>query len=86
MLSSMKKTYVFAVILAAAAFLFSAVSAFADTYQVKIIKTTQSKASCGIDSTGDFVSDTMLFGSVPTCRGIRALDRQAPLRSGRAVR
>jgi hypothetical protein len=83
----MKKTYVFAVILAAAAFLFSAVSAFADTYQVNTIKTPQSEASYGIDSTGDFVSDTMLlFGSVPTCRGIRALDRQAPLRSGRAVR
>jgi hypothetical protein len=69
MLLSIKKTYVLAVIFTAAALLFTAVSAFADSYQVNVIKTTQSEAFYGIDSDGDFVVQVAnsLFFATPTC-------------------
>jgi hypothetical protein len=55
MLPSMKKTYIFAVILMAAVFLLTAVSAFADTFEINVISYTQSEDFYGIDATGDFV-------------------------------
>jgi PEP-CTERM motif len=69
MLLSTKKTYILAVIFTAAALLFTAVAAFADSYQVNVIKTTQSEAFYGIDSNGDFVVQVAnsLFFATPTC-------------------
>jgi hypothetical protein len=77
MLQSMKKAYIFAVILMAAAFLLTAVSAFADTYDVNVVSYTQSEAFYGIDSTGDFVvevSNNLAFAStanMSTCGGVQ---------------
>ncbi len=81
MLQSMKKAYVFAVILMAAVFLFTAVSAFADTYDVSVVSYTQSEAFYGIDSTGDFVvevSNNLMFANatnMSTCGGVQNASR-----------
>jgi PEP-CTERM motif len=78
MLPSLKKTYIFAVILVAAVFLLTAVSAFADTYEVNVVSYTQSEAFYGIDSAGDFVveeaSNQLMFASaanMTTCGGVQ---------------
>ena len=73
MLPSMKKTYIFAVIFMAAVFLLTAVSAFADTFEVDVISYTQSEGFYGIDSTGDFVvnvSDKLASGNSMACGGV----------------
>jgi hypothetical protein len=76
MLSSMKKTYVLAVVFVAVVFLLTAVSAFADSYVVNVISYTQSEAFFGIDSTGDFVveaSNRLMFAAnTATCGGVLA--------------
>jgi hypothetical protein len=72
-MSPSKKTYILAVILVAAGFLLTAVSAFADSYEVNVIKNTQSEDFYGIDSTGDFVvdvSNTLSYEIAPTCGGV----------------
>ncbi len=70
---SMKNSYVAAVLVIAAAFLLTAVSAFADTYSITTVKYTQSEGFYGIDSSGNFVvnvSDTLNFATPVTCRGV----------------
>ncbi len=70
---SMKKSYVAAVLVIAAAFLLTAVSAFADTYSLTTVKYTQSEGFYGIDSSGNFVvnvSDTLNYAASDTCAGV----------------
>jgi hypothetical protein len=72
MFPSMKKTYIFAVILMAAVFLLTAVSAFADTFEINVISYTQSEDFYGIDATGDFVvnvSNQLEFSA--SCGGVQ---------------
>src|ERR1700677_3923857 len=72
MLPSMKKTYIVAVILMAAVFLLTAVSAFADTFEINVISYTQSEDFYGIDATGDFVvnvSNPLAFSHSSVCGG-----------------
>jgi hypothetical protein len=73
MSQSSKKTYVAAVIFVAIAFLFTAASAFADSYAINVIKTTQSEGFYGIDSAGDFVvnvSDNLMTANSMSCGGV----------------
>jgi hypothetical protein len=72
MLPSMKKTYIVAVILMAAVFLLTAVSAFADTFEINVISYTQSEDFYGIDATGNFVvnvSNQLAFSKSTACGG-----------------
>lgn len=52
---AMNRTYVSGVIFAAAVFLLTIASAFADTYTINVVANSQNESFYGIDTVGDFV-------------------------------
>ncbi len=71
---SSKKSYIAAVLLAAAVFLVTAASAFADSYQVNVLRYTQSENFYGLDAKGDYVvnvSDKLNYTNSDACGSVQ---------------